>query len=142
MRPARLLAILCSVAFVSLAAPAAALTCHTVFDRNDNIVYRDLSPPVDMSDRGATQRAALRQRGEFLMTVEADQCPRVVPPGGTTSTGGGTTVEEIVAGLRPYNTGVGAGIMSTGRTSAAPSAPAGAPSPAPARSSAPARSGY
>ena len=134
MRPARMLAVLSAAALVALGAPVAALTCHTVFDRNNNIVYRDVSPPVDMSDRGAAQRAALRQRGEFLMTVEADQCPRVTAPGGTTSAGGATTVEEIVAGLRPYNTAVGPGIMSTARTSAAPSAPAGAPSPVPARS--------
>ena len=140
MRPARLFAHLSAAALVSLAAPVAALTCHTVFDRNDNVVYRDVYPPVDMSDRGATQRAALRQRGEFLMTVEADQCPRVAAPGGTASSGG-TTVEEIVAGLRPYNV-LGAGIMSTGRTGSAPSATSSTPPSAPARPSTPARSGY
>ncbi len=140
MRPASLLAILAAAVVVSVTAPVAALTCHTVFDRNDNIVYRDAYPPVDMSDRGAAQRAALRQRGEFLMTVEAEQCPRVSAPGGTGSTGGGATVDEIVAGLRPYSV-LGAGSMSSTRTGAAPTATSGTPSPAPARS-APARSGY
>lgn len=138
MRPARKFAVAAAAAVVCAAAPVAALTCHTVFDRNDNVVYRDVSPPVDMSDRGAAQRTALRQRGEFLMTVEADQCPRVSAPGGPTGTSG-ATVDEIVAGLRPYNV-LGAGIMSSAGTGA--SAPASRGTAAPARSSMPARSGY
>ena len=29
--------------------PAAALTCYFLIDRNDNVVYRDTYPPVDLS---------------------------------------------------------------------------------------------
>ena len=128
--------------------PAAyALTCHIVLDRADTVVYRDTVPPVDLSDRGRAARAAMRQRGEFLLMIEADQCSRFVATTGAAGAGG-ATVEEIVAGLRSYQVaGSGGGFMSsavtpsgvtsTARPSAgpAPSSPA-APPPA-ARSARP-----
>jgi hypothetical protein len=30
-----------------LAAPASAVTCYQLLDRKDNVVYRDIYPPVD-----------------------------------------------------------------------------------------------
>ncbi|MCL4760490.1 MAG: hypothetical protein KJ018_01645 [Burkholderiales bacterium] len=60
------------------AAPAAhAVTCYVVMDRNDNVIYRDVVPPVDLSDAGIREREALRMRGEYFLFHEADTCPRV-----------------------------------------------------------------
>jgi hypothetical protein len=75
------------VASVGLPAGAAnALTCYVVFDRSENIVYRDHYPPVDLSDAGRAEREAMRNRGEFLLFVEADQCPRIEYFTGTAGT--------------------------------------------------------
>ncbi|HEY7945557.1 MAG TPA: hypothetical protein VIH15_13715 [Casimicrobiaceae bacterium] len=81
------------------AVPAEALVCNIVFDRNDQMVYRDTAPPVDLSDSGARARAAMRQRGEYLMVIDTDRCVRVVP---ATASSGAASVEDIVAGMRPY----------------------------------------
>jgi len=113
--------------------PAAyALTCHIVLDRADTVVYRDTVPPVDLSERGRAARAAMRQRGEFLLMIEADQCSKFVATTGAAGAGG-ATVEEIVAGLRSYQVaGSGVGFMSSTVTSSAgpaPSLPAAPPAP-------------
>ena len=81
------------------ACPADAMICNIVFDRNDQIIYRDTTPPLDLSDGGARARAAMRQRGEYLMVIDADRCAQVVP---TTATSSAASVEDIVAGMRPY----------------------------------------
>jgi hypothetical protein len=60
------------------AAPAAhAFTCYVVIDRSDNTIYRDIIPPVDMSDAGIPARDAMRKRGEFMLFYDVDACPRV-----------------------------------------------------------------
>ncbi|MGH8800570.1 MAG: hypothetical protein ACREX7_10025 [Casimicrobiaceae bacterium] len=104
----------CAAAFglaVGIAAPpATALTCNIVFDRNDQVIYRDTSPPVDLSDGGARARAAMRQRGEYLMVIDTDRCARVAP---TTASSGEASVEDIVAGMRPY-LGAGGGRTTRG----------------------------
>jgi hypothetical protein len=68
----------CRSALVGLAALAVQLpaqaTCFVVYDRNDNVIYRESRPPVDMSERGAAEREAMRKRGEYLMFVETDRC--------------------------------------------------------------------
>jgi hypothetical protein len=105
------------VAAFSCSATAYALTCHIVLDRADTVVYRDIVPPVDLSERGRAARAAMRQRGEFLLMIEADQCSRFVATTGAAGAGG-ATVEEIVAGLRSYQVaGSGGGVMSSGAVS-------------------------
>jgi len=115
------------VAAFSCSATAYALTCHIVLDRADTVVYRDIVPPVDLSDRGRAARTAMRQRGEFLLVIEADQCSRFVATTGGAGSGG-ATVDEIVAGLRSYQVaGSGGGVMSSGVTSSA--RPSGAPAP-------------
>ena len=58
-----------------IAAPASAVTCYRLLDRNDNVVYQDIYPPVDLSDAGAAERKVLRSRGEHLIAMEADRCP-------------------------------------------------------------------
>ena len=123
------------VAAFSCSATAYALTCHIVLDRADAVVYRDIVPPVDLSERGRAARTAMRQRGEFLLMIEADQCSRFVATTGAAGAGG-ATVEEIVAGLRSYQVaGSAGGVMSSGAMSSgragAPAAP-GAPSAPPA----------
>jgi hypothetical protein len=120
------------VAAFGCSATAHALTCHIVLDRSDTMLYRDSVPPVDLSERGRPARTAMRQRGEFLLVMESDQCARFVAATGAPGSSG-ATVDEIVAGLRSYpgaaSTG---GVMSSARlpsaspAAAAPSAPAGA----------------
>lgn len=136
------------VAAFSCSATAYALTCHIVLDRTDTVVYRDIVPPVDLSERGRVARAAIRQRGEFLLMMESDQCTRFVAPTGAAGAGG-ATVDEIVAGLRSYpgsagGGGVmssGAGVMSSARasTGSAPAVPS--PPAVPTPPGAPARGG-
>jgi hypothetical protein len=122
------------VAAFNCSATAYALTCHIVLDRADTVIYRDIVPPVDLSERGRAARTAMRQRGEFLLMIEADQCSRFVATTGAAGAAG-ATVDEIVAGLRSYQVaGSGAGVMSSGvtssaRPSAAPAAPGAPPGP-------------
>ena len=71
--PVTLLATVCALA----AAEAQALTCFVVMDRSDNVIYRDVYPPIDLSDAGNAEREAMRRRGEFLMFMESEQCPRL-----------------------------------------------------------------
>ena len=59
------------------AADARAVMCFVVFDRGENMLYRDTFPPVDLSDAGKAEREAMRNRGEFLMFMDAEQCPRL-----------------------------------------------------------------
>ncbi len=109
-----------------------AATCHIVLDRTDTVIYRDIVPPVDLSERGSAARAAMRQRGEFLLMMESDQCASFVAQTGAPGTGG-ASVDDIVAGLRSYPGAVGGGgVMSSARPiaaapAAAPSGPAGPP---------------
>lgn len=116
---------------IASAMPAQAMVCNIVFDRNDQVIYRDVSPPLDLSDGGARARAAMRQRGEYLMVIDTDRCTRVAP---ATATSGTASVEEIVGEMRPYLgrgggavTPSGIGVGST-RGSVRTSAPAAATS--------------
>ncbi len=56
------------------AGAADASTCYMILDAQETIVYRATMPPVDMSDRGAPARDALRQRGNYLLFMETDKC--------------------------------------------------------------------
>jgi len=84
-----------------VAANASAMTCYLKYDRNDNVVYRDTRPPVDMSDNGTAARDAMRQRGEYLVFMETDDCPGVVFNLGS-GVNGSISVDEIVSGYRSY----------------------------------------
>jgi hypothetical protein len=79
--------------------PAEAMVCNIVFDRNDQVIYRDVTPPLDLSDGGSRARAAMRQRGEYLMVIDTDRCAQVVP---RTDNSSAASVEDIVGGMRPY----------------------------------------
>ena len=76
MRPTTTLATMLFATALA-AADASAVTCYVVLDRTDNVLYRDVYPPVDLSDAGRGEREAMRARGEFLMFMESDQCPRL-----------------------------------------------------------------
>jgi hypothetical protein len=117
---------------IASAIPAQAMVCNIVFDRNDQVIYRDVSPPLDLSDGGARARAAMRQRGEYLMVIDTDRCARVAP---ATATSGTASVEEIVGEMRPYLgrsggaiTPSGVAVGSAGGGSVRTSAPAAATS--------------
>lgn len=89
--------LLATTAFWLVQAPALAATCYFVYDRNDNMIYRDTQPPVDMSQRGAASRDAMRQRGEYLLFGESDRCAPLAFLTGP-GTPGTLTVDQIVAG--------------------------------------------
>lgn len=91
-----------ALALVALVAatPAAAYECYVIVDRNNEVVYQDVTPPIDLSSEGATSRDALRARGQQLITLDSRSCP-AIDRGHLTGKGGPTSVEEIVAGMRP-----------------------------------------
>ncbi|HEV8256094.1 MAG TPA: hypothetical protein VGR42_03880 [Casimicrobiaceae bacterium] len=121
------------IMIAALAAAAAvpgvanAIVCYTLLDRGDNVLYQDSLPPFDMSDSGAALRRGMRQRNEYLMIYEVDQCPPVVAVAGSTGYRP-STVEEIVGGMRTFATpsrgSSGTGRAVGGGVSAPPAAPA------------------
>lgn len=101
---------------------ASAMTCYTVLDSNNNAIYQDTQPPVDMSETGAAAREAMRARKDFMTVSDTDKCPQVVAPLG--ATGYRTaSVEEIVSGMREFAR-AGGGAPSSGRGVAPTAAPA------------------
>jgi hypothetical protein len=89
-------------AVLAVPLPASALTCYRVLDRNDNVVYQDTYPPIDLSERGQAQRDALRAKGEQLIAMESDRCQNIEF---FTGSAGSTTlnVEQVVAGMPVRN---------------------------------------
>ena len=76
MRPS-LLALMVSTAVALTTPGASAMTCYLVLDRNDNVVYQDIFPPIDLSDAGDAERKAMRARNEHMIAMETDRCPRL-----------------------------------------------------------------
>jgi hypothetical protein len=76
MRPFILALSLCGAAAM-LASPAFAMTCYRILDANDNVLYQDVFPPIDLSDSGDAERKALRARNEHMIAMESDRCPRL-----------------------------------------------------------------
>lgn len=74
MRPSLFALAVCAAA---AATPAGAVTCYLLVDRNDNVVYRDVFPPVDLSESGDAERKALRARNEHMVAMEVEKCPRL-----------------------------------------------------------------
>jgi hypothetical protein len=110
MRPLTITLAIAALAFASERADA--LSCYLILDRNDAVLYQDAVPPVDMSDAGAIARSDIRSRGQFLMMMDVDRCPRFVAANGPSAAP--AAVEEIVAGMRSYG-GATAGVRPTGR---------------------------
>jgi len=98
------------------AMPVFAITCYEVINRNNVVIFRDLSSPVDLSERGARARDAIRNRGELLVIFETQTCVVIEQ---TSPTGSRTlTTDEIVAGWRSFgNSGFGGMYGSTVATS-------------------------
>ncbi len=65
---------LAGAALTVAAGVATASTCYIVLDAKETVVYRASTPPVDMSDRGAAARDALRQKGNYLLFMETERC--------------------------------------------------------------------
>ena len=123
----RRLALCLACAAAAVVAPTVqAVTCDIVLDRTNKVIYQDTTPPVDMSERGAAAREKMRQRGELLMIIESDQCPRLVYSPVT----GAASVDAIVAEMRPYvavTGGMGKSAGGGGVYGASGGAAAGAP---------------
>jgi len=110
-----------ALACIAIAAPVSAMTCYTVLDRNDNVVYRDPYPPVDLSDPKSND--ALRARHEHMIAMEADRC---LPLQFFIGSAGSPTlsVDEVVNGIpvsRAVPTGSGAAALSARNALPAPS---------------------
>jgi hypothetical protein len=125
------LVIVAVIVSLAIAGTAAARTCYTLLDRNDNVVYRDRFPPVDLRDQGKAARAQLRARGEYLLISEDEQCQQVTfvsGPGGATA----LSVDEFLGGLQPSTRASGGTIKTPPKgvrcqASIAPTAPSAAP---------------
>ena len=136
MNRTRSAAVAAGAIVILLAGAASARTCYTLFDRNNNVVYRDAFSPVDLSDQGEAARAQLRQRGEYLLISEEERCQQVTfiaGPGETTA----LSVDGFLVGLQP-STRASAGTTTTAPQGArgVESSPPSAPSAAPKRGSA------
>jgi hypothetical protein len=81
---------------------ARAVTCYVVFDRYDNVAYRNTVSPIDMSEQGAAARAALRQRGEYLMVMESDRCVPVTFVFGAAGSKA-LSIDDVVGGFPAEN---------------------------------------
>jgi len=69
-----------------------------LYDRNDNLVYRDTISPVDMSDQGAAARESMRDRGDYLVVADADRCPQVTFVFGAAGSTA-LSVDSVVGGM-------------------------------------------
>ena len=121
--------ILASSLCVAATGPAHAVICYVIYDRNENIVYQNTYPPVDMSNAGQAQRDALRARGEHLTFGDVPQCPNVVF---LTGVGGMSNikVDEVVAGI-PVRTLSGATATGVINRTPVTSSTGAAPAPSP-----------
>jgi hypothetical protein len=136
MHRATLPALLLGTFAIAGAGPAAAITCYEILDRSDNVVYRGTLAPIDLSDKGAPEREALRKRGQHLIAMEVDRCIGVEY---FTGAAGSATlsVDQIVGGIQMRGRAPsGYTSPSSGGTSAP--LPGATPAPAPAAAPAPA----
>src|SRR6185437_471374 len=86
---------LAAAAIIGITAPAAASNCYVIVDRSNEVIYQGTAPPIDLSDEGASERDALRQRGQQLITMDSERCPAI-----DRAQIAGKGAPEIVAGMR------------------------------------------
>lgn len=125
----RLSILAAALAVAALPNAASAITCYTVVDQHDTTIYQDTEPPFDLSTEGGpAARASLRAKHEFLNISDADRCPQVSAPPGATGYQP-ASVEDIVAGIRPYASASAGGgsVTSAARGGGRAAAPAPAP---------------
>jgi len=116
-------------ALAATSAPAVAGPCFAVIDRNEEVIYQSVLPPVDLSDAGRGAREAMRQRGELLLNFESERCVERVPA--TSSGKAYATVEEIVMGYKGTVSRQTTGVTGSAAPGVAGSAaPGGAPAAA------------
>ena len=118
-----------ALAIAALPTAVGAITCYTVVDQHDTTIYQDTEPPFDLSTEGGpAARASLRAKHEFLNVSDADRCPQVSAPPGATGYQP-ASVDDIVAGIRPYaSLPAGSGTVTSGsRGGGRAAAPASAP---------------
>lgn len=132
MRTTILTALLAGAGLFTVAGVAGAMSCYTVLDRNDNVVYRGNLPPIDLSERGNAEREALRNRGQHLIAMEVDRCIGVEY---FTGIAGSTTltVDQIVGGIQLRGLSPGGNVapfQSSGGYSAPSQSSGGAPAAA------------
>src|SRR5438270_92270 len=112
--PTRLASVLLLTLLALAPAAASALTCYTLFDRNDSVLYRGTFPPIDMSPDGDAQRDAMRSQGQFLVFADAENCYPVEYRFG--EAGSKTlSIENIIGGIRPMAV-TRSGLPSSGAT--------------------------
>lgn len=102
MRKLTLLAVALAAA-AAIPTAAQAVTCYTLLDRGDKLLYQAPTPPVDMSDQGAAARDGLRRRHEYMVIADVESCPPVAAVAGTSGYRP-ATVDEIVSQMRGYLT--------------------------------------
>jgi len=137
------------------AGPASAVTCYTILDKGDSVLYKGSEPPFDLSmtPAAAAVREDMRRGGQYMIVSYVDDCIPIGSSRWMTASGTGSyapaSVDEIVAGMRPFAADVGgvsgtptsvSGVSWGGPTQTA--APASRAAPAARSSSSGMRSGY
>jgi hypothetical protein len=140
----RLVTFLALSAAAAVAAPASAVVCYTVLQKDETVIYRGYEPPVDMSMApvAIAAREAMRRRGEYMMVAYPDDCLLVSPSQWSSAGYTPASVDDIVSAMRPFASGAPSGNPTSysGTPTARPSA--AAPAPAARSSSTGMKSGY
>jgi hypothetical protein len=139
----RLVTFLALSAAAAVAAPASAVVCYTVLQKDETVIYRGYEPPVDMSmaPDAIAAREAMRRRGEYMMVAYPDDCLLVSPSQWSSAGYTPASVDDIVSGMRPFASGAPSGNPTS--YSGTPTARASAaPAPAARSSSTGMKSGY
>lgn len=63
-----------ALTFSALAASSYADICYLVYDRNDQVVYRDMRSPIDLSGPIGPQVNARWRGGALVIVGNADKC--------------------------------------------------------------------
>ena len=132
----RLIALLGLSAAAIFAGPASAVTCYTILDKSDSVLYNGSEPPIDLSMTPAAgaAREDMRRTGQYMIVSYVDECLAIGSSRWMSAAGTGSyapaSVDEIVSGMRPFAAGAPSGTptsTSGGAKAAAPSAnaPAG-----------------
>jgi hypothetical protein len=112
IRPVFFSSLVLAAAGLAVAGGASALTCYSVLDRSDNLIYRDTYPPVDLSDQGASEREGMRRRGEHLLAMETDRCPTLEFFLGNAGSAN-LNIDQVIAGMPARSTLSASGVGAT-----------------------------
>jgi hypothetical protein len=120
---------------ILLTGAASARTCYTLFDRNNNVVYRDTFSPVDLSDQGEPHARSCASAANISSFPRRSDVSNDVHFRAGEATA--LSVDGFLVGLQP-STRASAGTITTAPqgTRGVESSPAPAPSAATKRGSA------